>query len=146
MPGPETFSYDCNQLTCTVGTALIDSGFAPDDIITVEPNDDDWKVIEGADGSVGFAKTNSHLGKVTIRLLQGSAKNDLLSAIRLLDQATPGGLLVPFYLNDRGGRSLYTGTKCRIMAPPKNVTFANELKTREWLIYVVQMKRFDGGN
>jgi len=142
----ETFTYDCNQLTCTVGTALIDSGFAPGDIFTIETTKDDWEVIEGADGSVGFSKTNSDLTKATIRLLQGSAQNDKLSAIRLLDKATPGGLLVPFFLNDRNGRSLYTSAKARIVGPPKNVTFSNEVKTREWVLYVVQTKRFDGGN
>ena len=144
--GAETFTYDCNQLTCTVGTALIDSGFADGDIITVESNEDDWKPVEGADGSVGFAKTNSKLSKVTIRLLQGSKKNDLLSAIRALDLATPGGLMVPFFLNDRNGRSLYMSTKCRIAGPPKNIAFSSEVKTREWMIYLTQTLRFDGGN
>lgn len=142
----ETYSYDVNQITCTVGTALIDSGYPDGDVVTVETNKDDWEFEEGADGTVGFSKTNSGVSKVTLRLQQGSKHNDELSAIRILDKSTPGGLMVPFYLNDRGGRSLVTSIKCRILGPPKTVTFAGKISVREWVIILTKTVRFDGGN
>lgn len=144
--GTEVYTYDINQITIAMGTATIDSGYPDGDVVTVESTKDDWEVEEGADGSVGFSATNTSLAKVTIRLQQGSKHNDELSAIRLLDKATPGGLLVPFYLNDRNGRTLVTATKARIMGVPKNVTFASKVSAREWVIMCANVKRFDGGN
>lgn len=143
----ETVTYDLNRVVIVVANILIDGGFADDDVLDIETNADDFGFVVGAGGDVGRYATNDTVSLVTLRLLQGSRYNDLLAAVRTLDVNTPGGAGVGmFSVKDLDGRSLYLGSKCWIAGPPKKVTFAKEIKTREWKFVVSDTLRVDGGN
>jgi hypothetical protein len=140
-------SFDVNQLTILVGAILIDSGFAEDDVVKVEPGDDDWLIVKGADGSVARSKSNDKTAKVTLRLLQTSPKNALLSAARALDANTPGGAGVgPFMLNDRSGVTKIAASKSFILGRPKDISFGKTIKVREWVIFLADEVQLLGGN
>lgn len=140
-------SFDVNSLTILVGPVLIDSGFAEDDVVKVEPGGDDWNVVVGADGSVARAKSNDRTAKVTIRLLQTSPKNDQLSALRRLDANTIGGAAAyEFKLRDRGGTTKVSAARAFILGRPKEVTFGKTIKMREWTVFLPDEDQFVGGN
>ncbi len=141
---PQTTVYDLDQMTIALGPILLD-GFQEGEAVTIEtPETFTMKV--GADGKVSRSKTLNLSAIVTITLMQTSACNDLLGALHLLDRnAANGAGIVPLYIRDRGGRSVYTGAQAWIAKAP-DLTFGNEASPRAWVIHVSRLNRIDAGN
>lgn len=57
------------------------SGYAPDEFLTIETDDDDWTTEEGADGFVVRSHIPNNIAKLTLTLQQTSPTNDVLSKL-----------------------------------------------------------------
>jgi len=136
-------TYAPDQVTVVFGPVVLE-GFAPDSLVSVEYEEDLWTKQVGADGHVARSKTNNATARVTVRLMQTSMSNDLLSAIALLDRHANEGVF-PLMIKDNSGRSLHVAESAWIARPP-NVEYAREAGTREWIFDTGQMESFVGGN
>jgi len=141
---PQLTIYDLDQVTVALGPILID-GFQEGEAVTIE-TPDTFTMKVGADGKVTRSKTLNLSAIVTITVMQSSAAMDLLGALHLLDRNAPNGAgVVPLYIRDRSGRSVYTGAQAWIAKAP-DITFGNEATPRAWVVHVARQNRIDGGN
>lgn len=138
--------YDADQITISFGNVVL-KGLAEDDVITIEQDTDDFSDVVGIGGEVTRSKTTDRRASVTIRLMQTSDDNDLLSAINNADfRAANGAGISALMVRDRGtGRALYAGPESWIAKPPQ-VVYGRSAKVREWKLRVANLERFDGGN
>lgn len=144
MSTPILTGYDPDQLTVAFGPILID-GFQDGEGVTIEVPDSFTKVV-GMDGKVARSKNLDQTAKITIKLLQTSASNDLLFANYLLDRKGKNlAGVMPLYVRDNSGRALYTASQAWISKAP-DVTFDREATSREWVLECAQLLRADGGN
>lgn len=137
------FTYDPKQFTMIVGGAIM-SGFADDDFVEVERDEDAFSKKVGVDGEVTRAKTNNKAGKITIRLMQSSSSNDELSAFALLDEASNKGV-VPVLARDASGRSVFASDSGWVRKFPK-ATYKKGVNVMEWVIDTGSLDIFEGGN
>ncbi len=142
---PQTTTYDFDQVSCMLGPIIFD-GYNEGEGISIEHSEAAFTMIVGADGKVTRSKTLNETAKITITLLQSSAANDQMAALLTLDRSTPNGSgIVPFWVRDRGGRSLFKAAEAWIEGPPQAV-FAREATARAWTICVSKLFRYEGGN
>lgn len=145
MATPRFTVYDFDQVTVAFGPILMD-GFQDGEGVTIEQDTDGFTKKIGADGKVTRSKTLNRSARVTIKLMQTSACNDLLSAVYNLDIAAPNGAGVgPLYIRDRNGRSVFSAAEAWIAKAP-DVTFDREATAREWIIDCAVLDQFHGGN
>jgi hypothetical protein len=127
----EPKNYDLKRQTLCCMGLLIDSGFAEDDVFTLARNSPIFTRKVGADGQVTRSKTNDNSGMITIKLLQSSEANALLSAFAILDSKGNNGLGVgPLIVKDLDGTTLISGT-CWVEKWP-DLTLGKEASEREW--------------
>jgi len=137
--------YDSNAVVVSVGGADIE-GFASGAIVTIEQLTDDYLEVVGTTGEVVRSRSNDRRATVTIRLMQTSPSNDILSAISNADLNAPNGVgVTSLYIRDMNGRALYSAASCWIARPPQ-VTFDQTAQPREWLVRCAELVRLDGGN
>lgn len=138
--------YDADQITISFGTVAL-KGLAEDDFLTLDQDTDDFTDVVGVTGEVTRSKSNDRRATLTIRLMQTSDDNDLLSAINNADfRAANGAGISAVMVRDRGtGRALFAGPESWIAKPPQ-VVFGRSAKVREWKIRIANLERFDGGN
>lgn len=142
----DTKVYDADQVTVLVAGVPITSGYADGEFCTVEQETEDFMDVVGTDGEVTRSKTNDRRATITIKLMQSSDGNALLSALNNLDKFGTGGAGIgPLLIKDRQGTSVYSSAKCWISKPP-SVTFDRDAKERTWTIRCSNLIRFDGGN
>jgi hypothetical protein len=107
--------------------------------VTVARNVESATLHMGADG-VGTKIVNADKsGTITIRLVQSSLSNAVLSAL----EATNANF--PVIVKDTNGLSLHSGAKAFVSAPPSS-EYAQEMSPREWTIMVEALIHFEGGN
>lgn len=142
---PRLGIYDFDQVSVIFGPVVLE-GFQDGEGVTIEPGAETFTMVVGADGHVARSKTLNKTATVTIKLLQTSACNDLLSALHNLDRDTPNGAgVVPLTIRDRNGRSLYFAPQAWISDAP-DVTFDREATAREWTVSCAFLARTDGGS
>jgi len=142
---PQTTTYDFDQVTVALGPIIID-GFQDGEGVTIEPGAETFTHVVGTDGKVTRSKTLNRTATVTIKLMQSSAANDLLSALHVVDRDAPNGAgVVTLFIRDDSGRALYKASEAWISSPP-SVTFDREATAREWIISCSKLERVDGGN
>lgn len=135
-------TYDSSQVSIILAGLPL-TGLAPDTFISVEQDEDSFTLQIGADGEGSRSKSNNRSATIAATLLQGSAANDLLSALHNLDINSPSGDSIgPFLLKDNSGRTLISAAKAWIQKPPA-VEFAREGGTREWTF---RTERIEWGN
>lgn len=140
-----TAVYSADEVTVVFASILM-QGFAEDEAVTVEMESDDYEDVVGVDGFVAVSKTRDERGTVTIKLLQTSPTNDVLSAHRMAGLLAPNGAGVGALLvKDRQGRSLYTAEHAWIQKAP-DAAFARAAGAREWVIRCAKLINFTGGN
>jgi hypothetical protein len=138
--------YDADQISIMIAGIPITSGFADGEFITIEPEAEDFTDVVGTDGEVTRSKTNDRRATLTLKLMQTSEANALLSALNETDKNTPGGAGVgALLIRDRQGLSLYQAAECWIQKGP-NITFDREATAREWIIRCAKLVPFTGGN
>jgi hypothetical protein len=139
-----TKEYDPELVDTIVGVAEM-SGFAEDAMIKFEESEDQWVLKKGVDGTFTRVRIQGKAGIFTISLMSSSRSNDVLSALYLLDQLTPGGAgIVPLLVRDRNGTSTLAATESWIIKAP-DLSFGKETETREWRLQVVDYKLYVGG-
>ena len=137
--------YDADLVTVAIAGIPV-SGYADGEFLSITQETDAFSDVVGTDGEVTRSKTKDTRATVSLKLMQTSDSNDLLSALYNTDMSAPNGAGVgAFLVRDRSGRSLYTGDACWIQKAP-DVSFDREATSREWTIRVANLLRFDGGN
>jgi hypothetical protein len=137
--------YDADQITVVIAGIPI-AGYADGEFLNIAQESDAFSDVVGTDGEVTRSKTKDHRATVTLKLMQTSDSNDLLSALYNTDRGASNGAGVgAFLVRDRNGRSLYTGDACWISKAP-DLSFDRAPTAREWTIRVADLLRFDGGN
>jgi hypothetical protein len=138
--------YDADQITISFGTVAL-TGLAEDDVLTIEQDSDDFTDVAGLDGEVTRSKSRDRRATITVRLMQTSDSNDLLSAINNADFKAPNGAgIAQLMIRDRGtGRALYAAAEAWIAKPPQ-VVYGRSAKVREWKLRAASLERLDGGS
>jgi hypothetical protein len=137
--------YDPDQIRVNLAGLPL-SGWADGEFVRIERESDAFDDVVGTDGEVTRSKTNDHRATVTLRLMQSSDSNDLLSSLYNLDRNSPNGAGVgPLLIRDAGGRSLFVAEKAWIRRPP-DVVFDRTATEREWVIRCANLIETHGGN
>lgn len=137
------FTFDPKAFTLIVGGAIM-SGFADDDFIELERDEDMWMKKTGVDGEVTRGKSNNRAGHIIIRLMQSSSSNDALSTLALTDEATNAGA-VPILAKDGTGRSVFATDQGWVKKFPKT-TWKKGVAFWEWTLDCGNLTMFIGGN
>lgn len=119
-------------------------GFADGEMITVDRNDDAFKLYIGSDGEGARSKSNNKSAVITVRLMQTSDSNDIITALAKADEVANAGS-GPFMIKDGNGRTLLIAENCWVQKLP-TVTFGKEVGEREWKLESDSVEEFIGGN
>ena len=143
---PQRFSvYDADEVTVSLNGIPL-SGYADGAFCRIARESDAFSDVAGTDGEVARSKTNDRRATISILLLQTSKSNDVLSALAILDENTPGGKGVGvFLLRDRQGTTLHLGPSTWI-SKPADSEFGREAGTREWTLRCANLQSFIGSN
>lgn len=141
---PAVREYDSASVFVVVGGVPI-TGFAPDTRVLVARNVDAFTLQVGSDGEAARSKTNDKSGRCTIRLLQTSPSNAVLSAFALADEVTPGGAVVPWAVKDLNGGSLHNCITGWVVKKP-DADYVAEAGEREWILETQDLKHTVAGN
>lgn len=140
--------YDPDQVLITVAGIPM-TGFADGEFCRIEYDNDAFADVVGTDGEVTRMKSNDGRATVTIKLMQSSPVNALLSVLHTSDRNAPGGVGVgAFSLQDLAnptGGTLLVGEKCWIAKPPDS-SWDRTATEREWKIRVAKLDGLDGGS
>jgi hypothetical protein len=139
--------YDPKQVTVTLTNAkvkLILTGFADDDFIDVERDEDAFMKKTGVDGQTTRAKNNNHAGKITVKLMQSSSSNDDLTGIAVADENDMTGVC-SLLCKDSSGSSVFSAQSAWVKKFPKQ-TFKKDVNVYEWVIDTDELSIFAGGN
>lgn len=138
-----TALYAPDQVECSLAGTMID-GWADGEFITVAFDSNDYEDVVGTGGDVGVAKVVDNRVTVTVKLLQTSAANDRLSAMRQAGRESSNGSFAgAFSLRDSSGTSILQGTGW-IQKPPDQ-SFDRTVTSREWTLRVVASSVTIGG-
>ena len=138
--------YDADQVTVNFGGLPIETGQADGEFVRIEQQEDSFTVVVGTDGQVTRSKTNNRYTVATLLLMQTSSGNAILSAAHNRDlEFANGASIVPLFIRDRGGLTLFTDPNAWIIKPP-DVSLDRVATSREWPIGCPRPVRFDGGN
>jgi hypothetical protein len=136
--------YDPDQIFISLAGIPL-SGWADGEFCRIERENPSFEDVVGTDGEVTRSKTNDERATVTLRLMQSSPSNDLLSALHLSDKNTPGGVGVGVLLiQDLQGTSVFTAEKSWISKEP-DVSYDRTPTEREWIIRVAKLVSNHGG-
>lgn len=126
------------------GTTFTLSGFADDEFIDVERDEDAFSKKTGVDGQTTRAKNNARAGKVTFKLMQSSTSNDDLSNLALSDEVDLTGVC-SLSVKDQSGRSIFTTDSAWVKKFPKP-SYKKDVNAWEWMVDTSEIKFFLGGN
>ncbi len=136
-------TYDPGKVSVTFGP-IIFSGFADGEQILVEPNVESFTLLMGAQGEGARTNSKDKSSRVTVRVLQTSETNALLSATHAADRATGEGIF-PLMVKDNGGLSIHAAESAWIVGEP-SAPYGAEAGVREWVLESDSMEHFNGGN
>ncbi|MEY4579823.1 MAG: hypothetical protein RL701_4526 [Pseudomonadota bacterium] len=139
-------TYSSDLILITVGGVDLD-GYADGSYVTITRTTDAFSSVVGSNGSVVRSKNNDNRHRITIRLLQTSSSNDVLSAISNLDQSESNGAgIFNLSIRDIGtGRARYEAASAWIAKEP-DVTYDRTAQPREWTLETDTLRRFDAGS
>lgn len=139
--------YDAAQVTVVLANIPIDSGYDEEDFLAIDQYEDDYILVVGADGSTTRCRTNNLSASVKLKLMQTSAGNSFLGALRTAGLlAANGADIGPMLVRDRlSGVCMYTGSECWIARPPE-VVYGKKSTPREWTFHVPELIRVDAGS
>jgi len=139
------FDYSPDEVDVLVAGIPI-TGWADGEFLTIEMTTDAFTSVVGTDGEVTRNRSNDNRATATVKLMQSSASNDLLSALYNTDRlARNGAGIGAFLVKDNQGRSLYAAAECWIRKHP-DISFDREATAREWVIEIADLQVFTGGN
>lgn len=138
-------SYNSNNIS--ISFAGIDfSEFADGNFLEIAYDSDQFTSVVGTDGTVSRSKTNDKRATITIRLMQTSPTNDVLSALANVDLLTDGGSGVgAFLVTDSQGTTLLSSANCWI-SKFADINYGREAQERAWTFQCDDLQAFIGGN
>jgi hypothetical protein len=132
--------YSLNKVAFSYGGYTIDSGRADDgDVIVIEQENPDFAYKAGPDGEGVFWETPPGATRVTLRLMQSSAANAVLSALHAVAKALRGAP-APLAVSDGGGTGKLVSPAAVIEKLPDE-TYAVEPGATEWVFLCHQPLR-----
>lgn len=138
--------YDPDQISVMIVGIPITGGFAEGEMVTITQDEDDFSEVVGTMGDVTRSKRMNKMCTITVRLLQASSANALLSALSNIDQAAPNGAGIgPSEIKDLQGTSVFFFDKSWIAKVP-DVSFDATDTVREWKVRGNRAARVDGSN
>lgn len=120
------------------------SGFADDDFIEIERDEDAFSKKVGVDGQTTRAKTNNQSAHFTVRLMQSSASNDFLTIVANADENNNLGVC-QISFKDLSGRSVFAAGAAWVKKRPKT-SWKKGVAFWEWAFDCDQMQFDVGGN
>lgn len=135
-------NYDPAEVSLICGGAII-SGFADDEFISVERNEQAYTRSSGADGEGTRSKSNDRSGLITLTLKQTSESNDVLSGFALADELNNGGTF-PFLMKDNNGTTLHASEVTWVQKMPASAR-AKEAGEVTWVLESNELTMFVGG-
>lgn len=143
MANPTLKTYSPDRIKVIVGAASL-TGYADGTFVNIEPLGDGTTSVAGADGEVARAMSLDRRHTITLTLLQTSSSNDVLAAMRLVDEVSGGGGAFPISITDLRGTTLFAGTAWI----PNNAAsaFSKTIESREWTIEAVGAYKVGGAN
>lgn len=136
-------SYDIGQVVVVFGDLHL-AGYAEDDCVNVEYDEDQFSLKVGADGEGCRSKNNNQSATVRVKLLGSSSSNDALSAVAIADRLTNAGLK-PLVVRDASGTSLHAAEQAYIQRMPAS-PFGKEIGDREWVFRTDKLVSNVGGS
>lgn len=140
MPG--VLQYDPKGFVLIVGGYIM-GGFADNDFIEIERDEDAFTKRVGVSGEVSRIQNLNKAGRITIRLMQSSSSNDALSLLATLDEAGGFGA-VPVLARDHNGRALFAAVFGWVKRLPKTV-WKKDVAVWEWVIDTTTLSIYAGG-
>jgi hypothetical protein len=137
-------NYDPAQYIITFGNICLTAGFAPDTFATFEPADKLVTTTVGAAGEVVRSFSRNKTGTLTVRILQSSVINDLLSAVAAEDQLTKTGVR-PLQVKDLNGTTVHTAADAWIEDRPHEERAA-VAGQNEWVLAGAKWVEHHGGS
>lgn len=149
MASTRLATFAPNEVTIVItqestGFSHVLSGFADNQIVTIDRNSDTFSMYKGADDTPTRIYNSDTGLVVTVSLTQTSNSNDILSQLYLNDKATRDGLF-SVLISDNSGRSRYFAEEAYIGVVP-NAQYGSDMQTREWVIHAPRSDVFMGGN
>lgn len=136
--------WNPDQVDVIVGGVPM-SGFSEDGMIELEESEERFIVVKGVDGEITRSKVVARLATLTIKLMNTSRSNDVLSALHTLDLSTSGGAgVVPFGVIDRNGTSLMAAPEGWVNGFPP-VKMGKQGEERTWKCTIIDYRMFVGG-
>lgn len=108
------------------------TGFSDGTFITITKDKVPFGTTETADGQVARLYTNSQTYTISLTFHRGSASNDILSKLWLLDELTQKAKF-PLFIKDLSGSDLFFSTNTWIEGIPSMIESAN-FDTRTWIL------------
>ena len=143
MPTGYVYNYS-PDLNIVLVNGIPLTGFGEDEAISVAPMADLSTSKVGIDGDVSRSMGTDRRVEVTIRLMQTSPSNDVLSGIVGV-QAVTGGRLITLTVMNATSRDLVVAGQAWLRARP-TLTFAREAGEREWVFQCLPSAWFAGGS
>lgn len=132
--------YSSNQVKISIAGLLIAGGYADGDFVTVERDTEAFGDVVGTDGEVTRFATNDNRATVTVRLMQSSSMNKILSDLHNADKSAEGGAGVGrLLIEDLNGGTLHEAAACWIQNDPAS-SYGREVSEREWVIRVANLR------
>jgi len=111
-------------------------GYAEGEFITISQEEDTFLKVVGTDGEVARSINYNDATIITVKLLQTSLSNTLLSGLWQLDKATGGGSPQTFFIRDRSGVSIFASATAWVVKPPDQ-SWDKQATSREWAFCAV---------
>src|SRR5882672_5498738 len=125
-------TYDPDQISIAIVGIPVTGGFAEGSMVDIEQDEDGFVEVVGTGGDVTRSKKLNRMCTMTLRLMQASDSNALLSALYNLDQNAPNGAGIgSSEVKDLAGTSVF---------------FDATDTVREWKIRGKITLRVDGSN
>ena len=109
-------TFDLNACSIIYGAPL--TGFGEGSAIKITQLGPSYVSTRGTSGKRIRVKTGEKGFSIEVSLLQNSASNAILSALKTADLNTPGGILLPFAFKDSLSADVFISPKAWIMQWP----------------------------
>jgi hypothetical protein len=138
------YLYNFKNISLIVGLFEI-KGFADgDDCIAINYESPIINSVAGADGDAVASLINDNRANISVKLLQGSASNDIFSGFNVAYR-TGTVVTTPFLLRDSYGRDLHVAPHVYVSSRP-NAAYGQNQANREWILTALQLNSFVGGS
>lgn len=131
-------TFNSKEVQIIFGPVIFE-GYADGTFCTAAHDNDAVTDIVGSDGEGALAYSNDERGSAVITLLQTSASNPVLSAIK----EAKG--IHPLFIKDGSGTTIITAETAWILKSA-DVEYSREITNRVWTLRSTELKIFVGDN